>query len=67
MKNKQLIRDYAGRILGSIETDHLGNKVVRDFYGRITGRYIKSADLTRDQYGRVVARGDQCSMLIKPR
>lgn len=67
MRNKQHIRNFAGRILGSIETEPTGDKIVRDFYGRLLGRYDKRADLTRDKYGRIVARGDQCSMLIQPR
>lgn len=67
MRTTQQIRDFAGRILGSIETESNGDKIVRDFYGRILGRYNKRADVTRDKYGRIVARGDQCSMLIKPR
>ncbi len=67
MKSRQQVRDYCGRILGSIETESNGDKLIRDFYGRVLGRYDKRADLTRDKYGRVVARGDQSAMLIKPR
>ena len=33
--NKECIRDKSGKIIGWIETDHLGNKLARDFYGRI--------------------------------
>lgn len=64
MKTKQLIRDYAGRVLGSVETDNVGNKLVRDLYGKVLGKYDKRADVTRDLYGRVVAKGDHSSMLI---
>lgn len=64
MKTKQIIRDYAGRILGSVETESNGNKIIRDFYGKVLGRYDKRADVTRDFYGRVVAKGDHSSMLI---
>lgn len=68
MKTKQIIRDYAGRILGSVETESNGNKIIRDFYGKVLGRYDKRADVTRDFYGRVVAKGDHSSMLItKPK
>ena len=67
MKTKQLIRDFAGRILGSVETEVNGNKIVRDFYGRLLGKYDKRADVTRDKYGRIVARGDQCGILISTR
>lgn len=67
MQMKQMIRDFRGKILGSIETDYQGNKIVRDFYGKILGRYDKRQDVTRDFYGRIVARGDQSSMLINLR
>ena len=64
MTNKETIRDFYGRILGTITTDSQGNKVVRDFYGRILGKYEKQANVTRDFYGRIVARGDRTSSLV---
>lgn len=64
MNDKEVIRDFYGRILGSITTDNLGNKTARDFYGRIVGRYDKVNNVTRDFYGRVVAKGDRTSGLI---
>jgi len=64
MNKKEFVKDFYGKIIGSIETDYQGNKIVRDFYGRQLGRYIKKQDLTRDFYGRIVARGDQCAMLL---
>ena len=64
MKTKEIVRDFYGRILGSITTDNNGNKVVRDFYGRIKGKYDKKANVTRDFYGRIIARGDQAASLI---
>ena len=62
--DKQIIKDWRGKIIGYIETDNYGNKIVRDFYRRILGRYDKKHDVTRDFYGRRVAKGDQCSMLL---
>ena len=64
MTDKETIRDFYGRILGTITTDSLGNKVARDFYGKIVGRYDKTNNVTRDIYGRVVAKGDRVSGLI---
>lgn len=64
MSNKEIIRDFHGRILGSITTENNGNKIVRDFYGRILGKYDKNANVTRDFYGRIVAKGDRSSGLI---
>ena len=64
MNNREVIKDFYGKIIGSITTDNRGNKVARDFYGRILGRYDKQSNLTRDFYGRIVAKGDQCAALI---
>ena len=64
MKNKITLRDFYGRIIGYIEEDSKGNKTVRDFYGRILGYYDKAADVTRDFYKKIIARGDQSSALI---
>lgn len=64
MNNKEIIRDFYGRILGTISTDNIGNKTVRNFYGKILGRYDKKANVTRDFYGRIVGRGDRSAALI---
>lgn len=61
---REVIRDFHGRILGSITTDRFGNKVVRDFYGKLLGKYDKKQNVTRDFYGRIVAKGDRSSSLI---
>ena len=61
---KEIIRDFYGKILGTIETDKNGNKVVRNFYGKILGYYDKATNTTRDFYKRIIARGDQASGLI---
>lgn len=64
MNDKEVIRDFYGRILGTITTDKSGNKVARDFYGRIVGRYDKVVNVTRDFYGRIVGKGDRVAYLI---
>ena len=61
---KDTIRDFYGRILGYIETDNKGNKIVRNFYNQILGYYDKANNVTRDFYKKIVARGDQASGLL---
>jgi hypothetical protein len=56
--SKEKIKDQNGKIVGWIETDHLGNKTAKDFYGRLKGKYSKMTNLTKDFYGRIVAQGD---------
>ena len=63
--NKEYIRDFYGRIIGSIETRPNGDEILRDFYGKILGRYDKASDVTRDFYGRIIAKGNHTSLLLK--
>lgn len=67
MKQTQIIRNYYNQILGYIETDKNGDKIVRDFYRRILGRYDAKLDVTRDFYNRIIAKGDATASLIPMR
>lgn len=62
--NEEVIKDWRGKIIGYIQTDSKGNKIIRDFYRKILGRYDKTLNVTKDFYGRLVAKGDQSSMLF---
>ena len=64
MNNREVIRDFHGKIIGTITVDNVGNKTVRDFYGKILGKYDKKANVTRDFYGKVLAKGDQSTALL---
>ena len=67
---KQTIRDFYGRIIGTLETVHDNNPrydgdvTARDFYGRILGYYRKQRNVTTDFYGRIIGSGDLTSGLI---
>lgn len=61
---KQVIKDFYGRILGYIEEDKQGNKIAYDFYRRILGRYFKQENRTRNFYGVILANGDITSSLV---
>ena len=65
MAQKEPIKDWTGKILGFVETDGSGNKVLRDFYGSILGKYNKSLDITQDFYGRQVGKGDVLMTLLR--
>lgn len=65
MATKEPIKDWQGKILGFMETESNGNKVLRDFYGRILGKYDRSLDVTRDFYGRQVGKGDVLMTLLR--
>ena len=65
MIQRDKIKDWKGKIIGFIDTDTVtGNKVVRDFYGKILGKYNKRLNITTDFYGRLVSKGDRAMMLI---
>ena len=65
MINREKVQDWRGKIIGFIDEDSTtGNKVARDFYGRIVGRYNKKFNITQDFYGRQVAKGDRLLMMI---
>lgn len=65
MIQRDKVKDWTGKIIGFIDYDTVtGDKVVRDFYGKILGKYKKRLDLTQDFYGRTVAKGDRVMMLL---
>lgn len=41
-----------------------GNKVLKDFLGKIKGKYNARLDITTDFYGRQIAKGDQLMMTL---
>ncbi len=62
---REPVKDWRGKILGFIETDtQTGNKKIKDFYGKIKGKYNKRLDITQDFYGRKVSNGDQLLRLL---
>lgn len=60
----QTIKDFSGRIIGYIDEQPNGDKIVKDFYQRVLGKYHKQSNTTRDFYGRVIAQGDASAMLL---
>lgn len=62
--NKEIIKDFYGKIIGSIETLNNGDKIARDFYGKIVGKYYKKTNYTTDFYGKILAKGDITSALV---
>ena len=61
---REHIKDWTGKIIGTLETKNNGDKVIKDFYGRIKGTYVKKLNMTKDFYGRPVGKGDQLISLL---
>lgn len=57
------ITDFYGRVIGSIE-DKPNEKIAYDFYGRVLGSYDKKLNITKNFYGKVIAKGDTTSALV---
>ena len=55
-EQRENIKDFYGRVIGTIITKPNGDKVIKDFYGRVKGTYIKKSNYTKDFYGRVAFR-----------
>ena len=61
----EAIREPSGKIIGWIQSESNGDKILRDFNGRILGRYDNRLDVTKEPSGRIVARGYALTMLLK--
>lgn len=64
--SKEYIKDFYGRVIGTLETKSNGDKTIKDFYGRLKGTYLKNKNVTKDFYGRVIGNGDQLTSLLDP-
>lgn len=64
MSKIETIKDFYGKVLGTIEEQNNGDVIVKDFYGRILGRYDKALNVTKDFFGRIIATGNVASSLI---
>ena len=62
---RETLKDWIGKITGYVDTDSNGNKALYDWQHKKLGRYDKNLDVTRDFYGRVVAKGDQLLTLLR--
>ena len=62
MSVKTNIKDFYGRVIGTVVEENNGDKTIKDFYGRPLGYYKKGRNVTTDFYGRVVASGDQLTI-----
>lgn len=60
----ETIRDFYGKILGTVEEQSSGDKIARDFYGKILGYYRKKTNMTTDFYGKILGKGDSVVSLI---
>lgn len=63
MNNRELVKDFYGKVIGSIET--VGTKqIARDFYGKVLGRYDSADNKTRDFYGKILTSGNTLMGLL---
>ena len=65
MNRTERITTQGGRLIATIETDGAGNKIVRDPYGKLLGKYEAYRNAVTDPYGRTVVYGDAPGILLK--
>ena len=58
------IRDRAGNVIGSIETDEKGSQVLRNAQNEVRGYYDAEGDVTRDESKNIVAKGNKLRTMI---
>jgi hypothetical protein len=58
------IRDRAGNVLGSIETQPNGDQVLRNAQDEVRGYYDSEGDVTRDADKNIVAKGNKLRSMI---
>ena len=63
--DKEYVRDFYGKIIGSYEEDSQGRTILRDFYGKMLGKYDPKENLTRDFYGKIIGHGNVLARLLK--
>lgn len=61
---KTPIKDIYNRTIGYIEELPNGDQLIRNFYMQTLGKYDKAQNVTKDFYGRTIAKGNQISMLL---
>ena len=58
------IKDRAGVVVGSIETQANGDRILRNAQNEIRGYYEAKGDVTRDADKNIVAKGDKLRSMI---
>lgn len=61
---REFIKDWTGKVIGTVDTQPNGDKILKDFYGHVKGRYVKNINMTKDFYGHVIGKGDQLMRLL---
>jgi len=62
--NKVELKDNVGRILGTIIIYGNGKKELRNFVGRYLGSYDPKDNLTRNEVGSIIGKGDLFTTLL---
>ena len=58
------VKNFYGKIIGSVEDDARNNVIAKDKYGKIICRFDKTQNVTKDVYGKIIGTGDLTSALI---
>ena len=60
----EALRDRAGNVVGSIETQSNGDQILRNAENEVRGYYDAESDVTRDADKHIVAKGNKLRSMI---
>jgi len=60
----ETIKDKNNNIVGTIETDYKGHKILRDKEGKIIAYYYPMTDTSKDEYHNDIGKGDILKTLL---
>lgn len=67
MPQTSVLRDSSFHVIGYIETQGNGDKVLKDASYRVKGYYTKNGDVTKDEMFHIVGYGDLLPALLDVR
>lgn len=65
MSRTLTLKDANYSIIGYVELQNNGDKILKDKYYRIKGYYEARTDITKDEHYSIVGYGDILTMLLK--
>lgn len=62
---KEILRNFSGQIIGYIEISPNGDQELKNYSGKILGRYVSNRNITQNWSGTILSYGNTLSMLLK--
>jgi len=63
--SEKFLYDNLGKVIGRIEDNGTGTTCIYSSQGEMLGKYEEAVDMTYDEYGNVVGRGNLLTTLLR--